>query len=296
MHPLLQWGLNLIAAIQHNLGGPALDALMRCVTFLGNEFCLLLLAPILIWCVDYTVGVRLGYFVLLSEYVNVVCKDLLRQPRPTDFRPELGRIVQHGYGLPSSHAQITMTLWGSLAVQARKAWVWAASAIIVAAVGFSRLYLGVHFPTDILAGWLLALFLLVVFFKAAPALEAWLSRNSLAWQIALALTVPVILVLLHPVKDAVASLAPLAGLGAGAAIFRRTHTFNAGGPWILRLLRYLAGIIVLVGLYYGLSIAIPKEGEALYMPLRFLRYALLGLWVSLGAPLVFIKLGLVKRV
>ncbi len=59
-------------------------------------------------------------------------------------------------------------------------------------------------------------------------------------------------------------------------------------------MRYAAGMIALVGLYFGLSAIFPREGAAYYAPFRFLRYGLLGLWAGLGAPWMFIGLRLAE--
>jgi len=56
--------------------------------------------------------------------------------------------------------------------------------------------------------------------------------------------------------------------------------------------RFLIGAIGLLGLYLGLSYIFPGEGEPLYAVMRFVRYTLVGLWVGLGAPWLFLKLRL----
>lgn len=291
MHPILQWGLDVIDALQ-SLGDPVMDALARGVSFLGTELFFLLALPFFLWCVDFGGGVRLAYFTLLSQYVNVAAKDLLMMPRPPHYRPGIERAHHSGYGLPSGHSQSTAVFWGGFAAMAGKprTWIWAA--VLILLVGLSRVYLGVHFPTDVLAGWGIAAVLLVVFFAVMPALEKNLARLALLWRIVLAFGVPILLALTHPVKDVVGGLAPLAGLGAGAAIFLNRWSFEAKGPWWQRIARYLLGIMALAVLYFGLSAVFPREGEAFYLPLRFLRYALVGLWAGLGAPWVFLKLRL----
>ena len=197
MHPIIRWGLDFIEAVQR-MGSPTMDAFFRCITLLGDELFFLLLLPFFLWCVDFPMGIRLGCYVLLSQYVNIVAKDLFRLPRPAYYRPELARVEQGGYGLPSGHAQTTMTLWGSVAVWAGKAWVRVAAAVLILMVGFSRIYLGVHFPTDVLAGWGIGAVLLALFFAVTPAVEERLARMGLIPRIVLALALPILLALIHP--------------------------------------------------------------------------------------------------
>ena len=294
MHPIIRWGLDFIAAVQR-MGSPTMDAFFRCITLLGDELFFLLLLPFFLWCVDFAMGIRLGCYVLLSQYVNIVAKDLFRLPRPAYYRPELARVEQGGYGLPSGHSQTTMTFWGAVAVWAGKTWVRVAAAVLILMVGFSRIYLGVHFPTDVLAGWGIGAVLLALFFAVTPAVEKRLARMGLIPRIVLALALPILLALIHPAKDVVGGLAAMASLCLGAALFTHRRSFCAKGPWSQRIVRYLAGISVLAGLYFGLSAVFPRAGSALYLPFRFLRYGLLGLWAGLGAPWVFLKLRLAGK-
>jgi hypothetical protein len=68
--------------------------------------------------------------------------------------------------------------------------------------------------------------------------------------------------------------------------------FDAGGSLWQRVVRLLLGAVVLLALRFGLKAIFPDEGEALYALLRFVRYALVGLWAGLGAPWLFVKLRL----
>ncbi|MCK4722360.1 MAG: phospholipid phosphatase, partial [Dehalococcoidia bacterium] len=100
MEALLQWGLDLILAIQQ-IHGPVLDGIFRAITFMGEEEFYLILLPLLLWCVDFGLGARLGALFLLSSYLNFGLKDLLRQPRPFDLDPSVKLSSAEGYGLPS---------------------------------------------------------------------------------------------------------------------------------------------------------------------------------------------------
>jgi undecaprenyl-diphosphatase len=66
-----------------------------------------------------------------------------------------------------------------------------------------------------------------------------------------------------------------------------------GSP-LRRLLRLPAGLVVLLGLYLGLKRHFPVQGQAMYLPLRFVRYLLAGGWAALGAPLLFRWIGLAR--
>jgi hypothetical protein len=145
----------------------------------------------------------------------------------------------------------------------------------------------VHFPTDVLAGLIIGGVLLAIYLAVQPGVERWLSQLKLGWQILLALAVPLVLVLLYPTKDTVTTLAPLAGAGMGLALANRYVPFSARGLWWQRIVRFLIGIIVVLALYLGLKKVFPGEESAFYLVFRFLRYGLIGVWITLGAPWFF---------
>ena len=256
-----------------------------------EEFFLILL-PLIFWCVDFAVGVRLAFAFLLSPYVNTVLKDLFAHPRPFELDPTVKLHDAEGYGLPSGHSQSAVVVWGIISAGFRKTWLWAVAILLMVLIGFSRVYLGVHFPTDVLGGWAVGAVLLAAYLALEPRIEAWLKRAGLAVQLALAVAVPLALLLLHPTKDTGSSMAVMMGMGAGLALTRRVAPFSADGPLWQRAVRFLVGAIGMLALYLGLRLVFPVEGEPLYFAMRAVRYGLVGLWAALGAPWLFRRLRL----
>jgi len=293
MEAIWQWGLSVIVAVQQ-VHGPLLDGIFRAITFLGDEQFYLILIPVLVWCVDFRFGVRLAALFLMASYLNAGLKDLFQHPRPFVLEPAVKLAEAEGYGLPSGHAQSAVVVWGTLAAWGKRGWLWGLAIALIVLIGFSRVYLGVHFPTDVLASWVIGSILLAVYLVVQPPVEEWVSKLKLRRQVLLALAVPVVLVLLHPTRDTVASLAPLTGAGVGFALAHRYVRFDASGCWWQRLARFLIGIAVVLALYLGLKAVFPGEGSGLYLVFRFLRYALMGLWITLGAPWLFSSLKLVQ--
>jgi membrane-associated phospholipid phosphatase len=290
---LTQYSLELIVALQQI--HPALHLIFRGFTFLGQPQFYLLILPALVWCVDLRMGARVGVFLLFSSQLNTVLKELFQQPRPGDFDPSLQLAWFEGYGLPSGHAQLVVVFWGAIASWARRRWLWILLAGLMFLVGFSRLYLGVHFPQDILAGWAIGALSLVLYLAAQPSLERGLAGMDLRWQILLGVGVPLILFVTAPGKSVALAMGALSGASLGLALERRYVRFSAAGPIWQRALRFFVGTVVILPLY-GLqgTISVP-EGSWPYLASRYLFLVGVGLWITLGAPWLFRLLHLAQR-
>ena len=146
-----------------------LDGPMRLVTALGNFYVVVPLLAVAV-IVFYLRGWRLTAVLLVvstggSIVLTTVLKGLFQRTRP--------ELVESGYqasfySFPSGHATVAVGLYGMLTVilayRLRGTARWAVAVcglLVVLLIGFSRLYLGVHYPTDILAGYLSALLWLV---------------------------------------------------------------------------------------------------------------------------------------
>lgn len=303
MDGVLEWGIELILGLRRLV--PGLVAPFEAITFLGNEMFFLLLIPFVYWCLDRRTGARLTALFLLSAYLNTAVKWLADQPRPFDlafdriqhlFKYPLEeakeRYEAYGGGFPSGHAQNSIVIWGYLATQIKRAWLWVIAGLLVLLVPLSRVYLAVHFPHDILGGYVLGLALLLLYLWLEPKVEARLAEAGPAWQLAIALTIPALTMILVRDEASVTAGATLMGMGVGFVLERRWVGFESIGVWWKQVLRYAFGIAVLLGLYAGLKAAFSSLEPVLLF--RFFRYGLMGLWGGFGAPWAFVRLRLAE--
>jgi len=288
MEGAYEWGMEWIIAIQ-TAGSPGLKAFFEAVTFMGEEYFYLLFVPILYWSVDAATGARVGFAFLISAYVNPILKDMFDQPRPYQINPAVSDHDVAGSGMPSGHAQSSVFVWGVLAAQVKRPWFWVFAMVMAFLIGFSRVYLGVHFPHQVLAGWAVGGVLLGLFLLLDPRIEYAVGRMSLAPQLLVTLGVPALMAILYPHNDTVSSAAVMAGFGSGLVLCRRFVPYSTAGIWWKRIVRSVVGLVVLLALYVGLSAVFPGEeaGETAAYGFRFLRYGILGLWIGLGAPWLF---------
>ncbi len=287
----LDWGIQVILWLQQF--SPALDIPFKAISFTGEEEFYLLILPLIYWCLNRALGARLTVLVMFSSYVSGLAKLLFNQARPFHYDARVQKLTAVlGNGFPSLHTQNSVTGWGYLAVQARQRWLIIVAALLIVLVPLSRLYLGVHFPTDLLGGYFIGAILLVLYVWLEPRAETWLAQKGVRWQLGLAIAVPLVLLLALPSADeiSVTSLAMLMGALIGFALERRWVGFESGGAWQTQIGRYVLGVVVVVILRFGLKAAF--AGLEPEIAFRVIRYAVMGLWFAAGAPWLFVRLRL----
>ena len=326
MNPLITFGISFITAFQSM--GTWLETPMKFFSFLGSENFFLVFLPLIYWSVDAALGIRIGFIMFAGASLNQYFKMPLHGSRPYWVSTDVRALASEtGFGIPSGHAEIGAGLWGMVAATYRKTWVWVAVILLVFFIGLSRLYLGVHFPHDVLAGWVLGFLTLWAFVKFWEPVEARIKKMSLWNQIGLAFAVSLVVVLLgvlliflsrdfilpgawiaNATRDGleapdpisfsmdtlVTSAATLFGLCVGLAWMARRGGFNASGLLWKRVARYVIGIIGLVILYAGLKAIFPSGDALVPYFFRYIRYSVLGFWLSGGAPWIFAKLNLTE--
>jgi membrane-associated phospholipid phosphatase len=281
------------------------------ITDLGSNVGYLAILSLVYWCVNKQAGLALTYCTLYSATLNLWLKQLWDIPRPGDAAID-GTLQQAGIekrvtplreatlaSFPSGHSQGAAVTWGYLAhfwnARLRRGrWAWYVAALLAAAIAFSRLYLGVHFPQDVIAGLAIGTAYLAAWLWAEPRLRAKLSALPQVWRIALALLVPLLTLALLPGKDTAAAMGAATGMGVGAQLERQTNGFSASGKTGQRLLRGALGLALVVVTYLGLSALfdlVHLEGTA-ELAWRALRYTLVGLSGAWGVPWVFVQIGL----
>jgi len=150
--------LDIIHWLQ-DMRSPMIDFFFEFWTFFGEEYIIIGVLGMLYWCYDKRVGEAIGITVFASLAVNSFLKVLIARPRPflvdddiVNIRPE----TSGGYSFPSGHTQGAGTLFLSIAAWLKKRWITIISVIIVVMVAISRMYIGVHYLSDVLTSILLS--------------------------------------------------------------------------------------------------------------------------------------------
>lgn len=316
---ILDAGVNFIICLQSL--GEWLAPPMRFFSFLGYEPFYLLIAPALYWSVDSRAGLRIGLLLMLSASVNYFLKLALQAPRPYWYDPRIKPLVlESSFGIPSGHAQQAVVLWGSLAASYPRRWLWIVALFLIFFIGLSRVYLGVHFPSDVLGGWLAGAAIIWTAWRLEDGLKGWLNRRNPAQKAWLAFLGSFLILLsglaaafffqawtlpgtwitvgdpIEPVRlsDVVSGAGGFLGLAGGAAWLDANGGYRTHGPIWKRLVRFPIGMLVVIALWRGSGVIFPGGESTLAYLLLYLRYALVGLWISALAPLFFYRLSLAE--
>ena len=320
MTAILDLGVRFVVALQ-GLGG-WLKLPMEIMSFLGTEDFFMFVLPVLYWCVDSRLGIRVAFILMFSLSINDALKLAFHGSRPYWYSTDVkGLATETSFGVPSGHSQNSMAIWGMLAAGLKKWWGWLIAGLIVFLVGLSRIYLGVHFPHDVLLGWLIGGLLLWLTLRFWDPVAAWLKKLAFGGQVLAAFIFSLVLILLPLIpylwltltnwqpdpawapfaSDAIniggAFSAPgtLFGLGAGVAWLTRQGGFKTTGNWWQLILRFILGVLGVLIIRYGLKFIFPEGETVLAYFLRYLRYALIGMWVAGGAPWTFLRLKLAQK-
>ncbi len=321
MDTILKLGIIIILFLQ-SLGSWLIGP-MNFFSFFGNELFFLFIAPVLLWCVDATLGMRVGLGLLVSLSTNCILKIAFHAPRPYWYDARVQPFSSEtSFGIPSAHAQNSVLLWSLIAKWVKRPLAWVIAVAMILLVSLSRMVLGLHFPSDILAGWVLGALLVWAIIRFEKPILTWLKGRQFAGQvlsafaaslgfiligalIRLALgawTVPAGWVELAARAPGGAPIDPLAlsglvspaasffGLALGGFLLYRRGWLDAGGPFWQRLARFLIGLAGVFILWYGLDQIFPDGDTIVPLFFRYLRYGSVGLWMSYLAPVIFFRL------
>ncbi|MCX7678694.1 MAG: phosphatase PAP2 family protein [Spirochaetes bacterium] len=285
MNELYRWGLDVIIVIQ-KIRSPLFDHLFLAITALGNDIFYMLILPFLYWCVDKRHSLRLFYLFMISNWLNAVTKNILNQPRPFMLNESVKIAHATGPGIPSGHAQGSLVFWGFLAMWVKKRTFTIFSVSLIILIAFSRLYLGVHFPTDIIGGWILGLIILFPGYTILEKIERKVAQMSTSTLIFLGTFLPLALSFVVPTKYSVSPMGITAGITLATILEKKYVNFEMPSTVPQCAFRYFIGIIGLFIIYVPLKILISK-GMPFPLAFTFFQYYTMGLWVGWFAPWLF---------
>lgn len=141
------------------------------VTNFGGAIFLIVLTVLLVTIIkNKKIGLSIFANLIIVTILNQLLKRVLQRPRPTEYRI----IEETGYSFPSGHSMVSMALYGYLIYLIYKyvenkyvKWILISLlSVLICLIGISRIYLGVHYTSDVLGGLLISISYLVIYISA----------------------------------------------------------------------------------------------------------------------------------
>ena len=191
------WEVSMIEWAQNSLGSVG-TAISRVFTLIGGETVTLVILLVILFCYNKEAGKRCGLTILAASMWFPMIKNVVLRIRPYMEHESIRAlsvpegdadpmdIVQQGYSFPSGHSAMALSMYGSLAMEIRKKWAWFIGIALILLIGMSRFIMGVHYPTDVLAGWAVGLLALA----GGTLLNRKVKKEWVRYAILLAISLP----------------------------------------------------------------------------------------------------------
>ncbi len=294
METLQKAGIELILLLQ-SYQSPLLDSFFNFITQFGG-FAYVLIIPVIIWCIEPRLGLRALLAMMISQYIVMLLKDIVAEPRPFLADSRIISDGEHGLSFPSGHAMGSFVFYGMLLMSTQKNWLKYSLAALIFLIGVSRSYLGVHYPHDVVAGWLLAVGFLALWSRIENGVLQPLAKKSLVIQCSLVFTIPTAVAVAHLyIFDYFGALVVAAAVSVTALALMAEYNHpssNAEGGLLQKAGRYVLGVALTMAVLTAFRQFYPSEEAAAYNLVVWLNGAAIAAMIVFVAPWIFKKVGL----
>lgn len=287
----MEWEVSLIEWLQANFGDFG-TGIAKLLSFIGGETGVLLVMIIVLFCYRKETGLKMAVALAAAGVWYPMIKSIVLRVRPyithqdrikplmkVEADADVMDTAAQGYSFPSGHSASASSMYFTLARDVRKKWMWTLAIVITLLIGLSRFVVGVHYPTDVLAGW--ALGLVAVGF--CVLLEKTVKKEWVRHLIILATALPGLFFV--RTRDYYTSLGLLIGMIAAIPFERRFADFKDTRNVFAMILRVVGAFALYYLINVLLKLPFSKEflnnGSLVSYLVRTMRYAII-IFVVLG--------------
>jgi len=269
-----------LVSVLHNVQFPPLVWFFKAVTFLGTEFFFLTLLPIVIWCWKKEYALPLILLLYSTFLINTGLKEWFNIARP-DLA--FHRVHAEGLGFPSGHAQSAVMLWGYFAWRF-KSYKW--PVLLIFLIGFSRIFLGVHTTFQVVGGWTIGFVTLMASIWIMNTIEKKRLDFPPVGTALLFIFSGMLVAIQFPDPSIVKLSGLMAGVTAAFVLEPKLVDFDPSTKWFKQIIKIVIGVAGVLAVRISLKYILPDV-----LISDWLRYGLTGVWIGLGAPWLFRRLG-----
>ncbi|MCJ7691346.1 MAG: phosphatase PAP2 family protein [Clostridiaceae bacterium] len=273
--------LEIIKFIQ-TIISPFWDVFFQIVTMTGEAYFYIIVVAIIFWCLSKEFGYKLGFAILTSTFINAALKDMFNSARPIGVAGVRSLRVQTatGQSFPSGHTQGATTFWVSSIIRIKRKWIYIVGISIIFLVALSRLYLGVHYPVDVIGGIVIGIiwtFISNYIFEYA--------RSTKKHWVLMIIVIPMLVgMIFFKDKSYYTISGTVLGFVIGFILESNYVHFEVKNTIKIQLMKLVFGLGILMTLKSTLGRVLPINIFA-----DFFRYFVIGLWITVGAPSIFKK-------
>ncbi|MBG9578077.1 phosphatidic acid phosphatase [Bacillus thuringiensis] len=264
--------------------GSVLTTFFKLVSSLANETLYLVIISFLYWCVSKRKAFHMIVMLCFSGYIGIMVKEFMKIPRPYTYDgiEALYEKSAAGYSFPSTHVQLSTTFWGSFMILCKKRIVWIIGIIFIILVAISRLYLRVHWLSDIIGAVLFSVIVVYLYTKVTMGLS---DRKFILLQ-RIILAVSLIMYVMTSQVDNLKLLGVLTGSTIGIMLENHFINMNESNDFKMQVVKTILGLSIMLIMQFILKKVIPD--------MYYLRYAVTGMAITFLCPFMFHMLRLKK--
>jgi len=293
----MEWEIAFIKWLQASATSTSY-LLAEIFSFLGEQYILIVILAFIYFVYDKKIGEQIAYCIFLGACSNNAIKGLVKAKRPFQVDNAISGGRQEtatGFSFPSGHSQNAATFYGAIAFHFKKKIIWVSAILLVLLIAFSRVYLGVHFPVDVIVGALLGFGLA---FLGSFLYQKWQTslKNKMLLLLITALVFFPFLIIFYRhnfneieiYKDFYTSYALFHGFIGAIYLENKYVNFSCKSALKSRLIRFILSLVIFIVLLFGLKAILPKNNIFFDM-LRYFLVSFIGMGIY---PLSFKKLRL----